>query len=408
MSRILISGGTVVERACALAGGHVLVDRGRIVSHGPWTPDPGSDAERVDAAGLYVLPGLVDMHSDAVEREVEPRPRTLFPLALAVREMERRLAGHGITTMFHSVSIAGEEFGPRSHAVALALLETIREQSATALIRTRVHVRYEVTDAPGLPVVEDLLRRGRIHLLSFMDHTPGQGQYRDADAYRDYLGRVYGIASPQFERLLDAKLAARGHLREDVAALAADARAMGVPLASHDDDTLEKVREMRDWGATITEFPMSLDAARHAADAGMTVCVGAPNVVRGASTGQNLRAVDAIEAGTAHILCSDYYPAALLHAVFFLAQGPLGLPRAVAMATLEAARAVGLDREIGSIEAGKQADLILVRMWHGLPVVVATMVAGRWVYRVDYGRAPAAIGTGAPGSRIGGNMAVSG
>jgi alpha-D-ribose 1-methylphosphonate 5-triphosphate diphosphatase len=388
----------VVEPASMLAGGHVLVEDGRIVSRGPWVPDSGPETERVDASGLFVLPGLVDLHSDAIEREVEPRPNTLFPLALAVREMDRRLAGHGITTMYHSVSVAGEEFGPRSHAIALALVETINDQSASALIRTRVHLRYEVTDRAGLRPVRDLLHRGSVHLLSFMDHTPGQGQYRDAEEYRHFLGRAYGMADSQFDRVLRAKLAARGQIEDEIVALAAEARTIGVPLASHDDDTPGKLQMALRWGATISEFPTSLEAAQHAAEARMAVCVGAPNVIRGGSTGKHLRATDAIEAGAAHILCSDYYPAALLHAVFQLSQGPLALPQAVAMATLAPARAVGLEREIGSIEAGKRADLILVRMWQGLPVVVAAMVAGRWVYRVGYDAAhTSAPANGSPG-----------
>ena len=387
MTRILIERGMIVEPASVLAGGHVLVEGGRIVSLGPWSPDPEAETERVDAVGLYVLPGLVDLHSDVIEREIEPRPNTLFPLALAVRELERRLAGHGITTMYHSVSIAGEEFGPRSHDVARAIVETIHEQSASALIRTRVHLRYEITDRAGLDLVHDLLHRGQIHLLSFMDHTPGQGQYHDAGEYRDYLVRTTGIADTQFEEILSAKLATRGRFRDEITGLAVQARSIGVPLASHDDDTSEKLGEARRWGATISEFPTSLGAAQRAAEAGMMVCVGAPNVIRGGSTGKNLRATDAIDAGVAHILCSDYYPAAMLHAVFQLGAGRLGLPRAVAMATLVPARAVGIEREFGSMEAGKQADLILVRIWHGLPVVVAAMVAGRWVYRVGYGHA---------------------
>jgi alpha-D-ribose 1-methylphosphonate 5-triphosphate diphosphatase len=391
MNRILIQNGTVVEAASVVKGGHVLVADGRIVSHGPWAPDPGVEAERVDASGLYVLPGLIDLHSDAIEREVEPRPNTLFPPAIAVREMERRLAGHGITTMYHSVSIAAQEFGPRSHEVALAIIHTIHELRESALIRTRVHLRYEITDRSGLGLVRDLLQRGFVQLLSFMDHTPGQGQYRDAREYREYLVRVYGIPDAQFEQLLSAKLAAHGaEGRDEVAGLAASAQSAGVPLASHDDDTPDKLREMRRWGVAISEFPMSLAAARHAAEAGMAVCVGAPNVVRDGSTGKNLRAADAIDAGVAHILCSDYYPAALLHAVFRLAEGPLGLARAVAMASLAPARAVGLARDLGSIEAGKEADLILVRNLDGLPVVVAAMVAGRWVYRTGYGRLDAA------------------
>ncbi len=383
MTRVLVRGGTVVGPASVFADGHVLVEAGRIVSVGPEAPE-AARAVGVDARDLYVLPGFVDLHSDVIEREIEPRPNAQFPTALAVRELERRLAGHGITTMYHAISVAGEEFGLRSHDAARALIETVREQRGSALIRTRVHVRYEITDRPGLPVVRDLLRRRRIDLLSFMDHTPGQGQYHDADEYHDYLVRTYGIGEARFGEILRAKQAAAGG-RHEIGRLAAMARGDGVPLASHDDDSAEKLAEAQAWGVTISEFPMSLQAARWAAAAGMAVCVGAPNIVRGGSTGRNLRAVDAIRAGAAHILCSDYYPAAMLHAVFLLAGDALTLPEAVAMASLAPARAAGIAHEVGSLEPGKQADLIFVRMWHGLPVVAGAMVAGRWAYRVEYG-----------------------
>lgn len=383
--RTLIRNAVVVLPDVAVEG-WLLVEDGRIAAVGAGRAGrPGPGVEDVDAAGCTVIPGFIDLHSDVIEREVEPRPGALFPVELATRELERKLAGHGITTIFHSVSFAKQELGVRSHDLAARLVETVRAQADTALIRTRVHLRYEVTDWAALPVVRDLLRRRWVDLLSFMDHTPGQGQFRDIEQYRRWLEKSYGIGETEFRDLMARKTADRRSLDTDLAALAAEARACGVPLASHDDDTPEKVDLVRNWGVGICEFPVCLEAARRAAEHGMVVCVGAPNVVRGGSQANNLRALDAIQAGVAHVLCSDYYPPALLHAVFRLAAGLLTLPQAVAMATLRPARAVGLDGDLGSLEVGKLADLVLVRTVDSLPVVAAVMVGGRWVYRVVYG-----------------------
>jgi alpha-D-ribose 1-methylphosphonate 5-triphosphate diphosphatase len=393
--RIVIAGGTVVGPDAVLEGGCVVVEHGRIAA----IADAPADAAgaRVDAAGCYVLPGLVDLHCDSIEHEIEPRPGVVFPGDLALRSLEGRLVTSGITTAYHSISFAEDEFGVRSRALALEMVEATHRRAQASPVRLGVHVRYEVTHRAALPVVRDLIERGRAHLLSFMDHTPGQGQYRELEEYRRFLAEAYGTTADEFARLMDRKQAERRAAAAGLAGLAAHARAQGVPLCSHDDDSPAKVDVGRAWGATVCEFPVTLEAARHATDSGMAVCVGAPNVVRGGSQGSGIGAREAIEGGVASILCSDYYPAALLLAVFQLAAGPLSLPAAVRLAALNPARAAGWNH-LGSLEPGNEADLILVRLVAGTPEVTDVMCGGRWAYRLGSVAAAGMEATGHPGA----------
>ncbi|HXX39888.1 MAG TPA: alpha-D-ribose 1-methylphosphonate 5-triphosphate diphosphatase [bacterium] len=382
MNRFQICGGIVVgpeevrERAC------IAVERGRIAAI---TEEPQNAwGIRVDVAGCYVLPGLIDLHCDAIERELEPRTGVLFPASVALRSLEGRLVASGITTAYHSISFAEEEFGVRSRALAGEIVEATHRRAEISPIRLRVHLRYEVTHQSALPAVLQLVERGRVHLLSFMDHTPGQGQYREAEEYRRFLADAYGTRPEEFSRLMVLKHRGRRDAAAGLARLAAAGRARGVPLSSHDDDSAASIEAALARGATISEFPVTLEAACHAAACGMAVCVGAPNVVRGGSQGAGIRALDAIEIGAASVLCSDYYPAALLSAVFQLGAGRLPLPAAVRLATLNPAQAAGLAHHTGSLEPGKWADLIVVRLVEGTPEVMGVMRAGQWAYRPRY------------------------
>jgi len=335
----------------------------------------------LDGRDGWLLPGLIDIHSDAIEKAVEPRPGARFPTEIAVRELDRQLTACGITTMFHSLSFADMEFGLRSNNVAAGLIEEIADLAPTLRARTRIHARFEVTDHGAIPHLERLLRAGRIQLLSFMDHSPGQGQYRDEAAFRNYYGKVYKMSDEQLTHVLDRKEAAhRNGLSEAVSAMASLCRELGVPMASHDDDTEAKIDWCLSEGVAMSEFPIDLATARTARQKGLPTCLGAPNLVRGGSQAGNLSVRTALEDGCGDIFCSDYLPLSILHAIFMAADtGLRSLPEAVAMASLNPARALGMP-DTGSIEVGKFSDLLWVKHRHGHPDLLRTWVGGREVY----------------------------
>ena len=378
MTEIAINNCRAVQPGRVLEDASVRVEDGRIAEIFQGHSFPGG----IDAQGAWLLPGFVDMHSDAVEKAVEPRPNARFPAAVAVRELDRCLAGWGITTIHHSLSFADMEEGLRSNNAAAALIDEVVAMAGTLRVNTRIHARFEVTDLGAMEPLERLVRDGRVGLLSFMDHSPGQGQYRDEAAYRSYYGKVYGKSESELERILERKARAKeGGVLAAVTTMAALCRSYGVPMASHDDDSLEKIQWCVREGVAMSEFPTGLETARQAREAGVLTCLGAPNLVRGGSQAGNLSARTALEAGLGDILCSDYLPQSVLHAVFLLhAWGLRTLPEAVAMASLVPARAVGIGGATGSVETGKYADLLLVAERHGHPDVLRTWVRGREVY----------------------------
>lgn len=336
----------------------------------------------LDAGQRYVLPGLIDIHCDAIEKEVQPRPNTLFPLDMALLEFERKLPVHGITTMYHSLSL-GVGLSLRGDHLLTGMVEHIHHyRNKRSMIRNRIHLRFEVSHLAGMPIVERYLDEKAIEYLSFMDHSPGQGQYREPGSFERYVMKNQGAGIDEVQVIVDGLIERRQQVNwEHLHQLSKLAAERGIAIASHDDDTLEKVEESIGYGVSICEFPINLETAKHAAHRGLHVCVGAPNVVRGVSHDKNLRAVDAIMAGAADIICSDYHPSSLLSAVFKLSdEGTAALPEAVRMATLHPAQALGSGSELGSIEPGKAADLIVVDRYEGQPWVTNTIVGGNLVY----------------------------
>jgi len=336
----------------------------------------------IDAKNARLLPGFVDIHSDAIEKAVEPRPRARFPTEIAVRELDRQLAACGITTMFHSLSFADMEDGLRSNNAAAAIIEEIHDLVPLLRIDTQVHARFEVTDLGAVPYLQTLVSEGKVQLLSFMDHSPGQGQYRDVAAYKGYYGKVYDKSDEELDRILSRKAQARENGQaEAIAEMAELCEDNGVALASHDDDSRQRIEWCLREGISISEFPTNIETALSARELGVKTCLGAPNIVRGGSQAKNMSARTAIEAGCGDILCSDYLPLSILHAVFLLdSWGVRGLPEAVAMASLAPATATGIGHLTGSVEVGKRADLLLVERRHGLPDIVRTWSRGREVY----------------------------
>jgi alpha-D-ribose 1-methylphosphonate 5-triphosphate diphosphatase len=353
----------------------------------------GNDMRCFDAEGGYVLPGFIDIHSDYIEGILQPRPTTLMDFEMGLREAEKQLLGHGVTTIYHSLSIMNViglkggrgNFRTRENFERLALLIQ-RFHEGHHLIRHRLHARYDIYTPALYDYVERLVAEGKVHELSFMDHTPGQGQYRNLEIYARSTADwdVEGDLSLE-EKLAVLKNRARAP-KEKLKGLAALAHRQGIPLASHDDDSAEKVVFMKnEYGAKISEFPVELKAAKKARDEGLMVVLGAPNVLLGGSHSGNLSALEAIREGCADILCSDYYPASLLHAAFALeTEGILSLPEAVRMLTLNPARAMGIAADYGSMEAGKKADLLIVQTLRGCPLVRQCFIDGQRAVQYEY------------------------
>jgi alpha-D-ribose 1-methylphosphonate 5-triphosphate diphosphatase len=373
MSRLLLTHARVVFANEVRDDVAILIDNGLIAAI---DPESVGDTRTLNLSGHLVMPGLIDLHCDALEKEVEPRPGVHFPLDFACAQADKRNAMAGITTVFHALSFANHELGVRNNGFAAEIAHAVHAWQAHALVDNRIHVRYEVTDTSAPPILADLLQHGHAHLLSFMDHSPGQGQFQDVATYRAFLARNYKTSQSEIDALLANKQAAAAGAMARMSALAILAREHRVSIASHDDDSAEKVDALASLGAVISEFPTNLLAAKAARTRGMATLFGAPNILRGKSQSGNMRALDAVLEGVVDCLCGDYSPAALLPSVMRLPElAGIGLAEAIALVTCNPARAAGLtDR--GEITVGKRADLIAVKQLGGLPQTDRVWVAG--------------------------------
>ena len=365
----------------------LLIEDGLIASIDPIDPTRAQSAHVIDLDNRYLLPGLIDLHADALEKDIEPRPNVHFPLAYAIAQADKRNAAAGITTVFHSLSFANAELGLRNNGIAAEIVRAIHAFNGKGLVDNRAHTRYEITDPTALPVLLELLDEDCVHLLSIMDHTPGQGQFKDMRAYQEYLQKSYQTTEAETQALIDDKLAQAEGAQIRVKQLIEYAHRKSVRVASHDDDCRDKITELKELNIHISEFPTNLETARYAIEQGMTTIMGAPNIVRGKSQSGSMKAQDAIEHGVASCLCSDYAPASLLTAVFMLAQREVqSLPNAVRLVSVNPAAALGMiDR--GEIAVGKRADLVCVEFLNDYPQVWQCWVKGRRVYQAGFGGA---------------------
>ena len=336
-----------------LEDGAVCVEDGFISAIEPTAP---TGSRSVNLRGALLLPGIVDIHGDMLERELEPRPNTEFPVSIALAELDKRLASNGITTAFAAVALADGP-GLRSEDRAEKLIHAIRAAEDSLRTRILIHARFEVSVSSGVALLERCLRNGSIGMVSLMDHTPGQGQFRDLEYYVEYMTKWLGGNREAAQQSAGAHL--ETPVSWDVArGIAGLALERGVPLASHDDDTGEKVQLMQSLGVTIAEFPVTIKAAWAAKSYCMGVVMGAPNALRGSSHSGNLSALEGIKAGVVDGLCADYHPASLLHAALRLkADSILPLHEAFKLISTNPARAALLS-DRGRIEVGCRADLI--------------------------------------------------
>ncbi|HET6306197.1 MAG TPA: alpha-D-ribose 1-methylphosphonate 5-triphosphate diphosphatase [Rhodopila sp.] len=365
-----ITGGTVLLASDGLVKADVSVQDGRIDRIGE-----GGGGARFDASGLLVMPGLVDLHGDAFERQIQPRPGVDFPMDVALRDTESQLLANGITTAFHGVTLSWEP-GLRSLDAWRALLAALEAGSWTCDMR--VHLRWEAYNLEALETAVADIEAGRVHLLAFNDHTPAiLEKLQNPVEGAKYSGRA-GMKMEAFKALADQVAARAGEVPAGLDRIAAAARAAGLPMASHDDDAVSVRDGFRARGARVCEFPMAEEVGRAAVQAGDAVVMGSPNVVRGKSHLGWASAAKMAEAGLCTVLTSDYYYPAMMRAAFILAdRGVLDLAKAWALVSENPARA-GRLADRGTIEAGKRADLVVVDP--ATSRAVATLVGGRVAY----------------------------
>jgi alpha-D-ribose 1-methylphosphonate 5-triphosphate diphosphatase len=341
-------------------------------------PGRRAAAGATDLEGDFLLPGVVDLHTDNLEREVEPRGGVRWPGRPAFVAHDARCAAAGITTVLDALCVGDlgfDENRPRTCIDGVADLDAL---APAGLLKCdhRLHLRCEL---PAVGMIETLARfagHPALAMVSLMDHTPGAGQYADVARYRAMRARD-GEAPAQTERRIDRLTAQRARMRgPNRRALLDLLRGSAVALASHDDRTADEVAENFGDGIAISEFPVSVEAAAAARRWGMGIIAGAPNLVRGGSHNGNVAVRDLLAAGFLDALASDYVPSSLLHAAFLAAyMDGMDLPRAVGLVSEAPARMIGL-KDRGRIAAGWRADLVQVRVHEGVPVVRAVFCGG--------------------------------
>lgn len=325
---------------------------------------PGLVAQGHDGNGDYLLPGLVELHTDNFEQCLSPRPKVRWPMAVAAVHHDRDLAAAGITTVCDAIAVGDitptslrmTEFDP--------MITTIHEGQTAGrfAVDHRLHLRCELGYAEVHKVTAPYANHPLLALISLMDHTPGQRQFTRIDKYKEYYQGKHGVSEAEMEGFIQNRLEnQRRHATDNRRQLVALTQKHGICLASHDDATTDHVQEALQDGAAIAEFPTTLEAAKEAHSNGLQVLMGAPNLILGKSHSGNVSAMDLVERDLVDVISSDYVPQSLLQAMFLIAerqQQPLY--RVMRLFTSNPARAIGLDADRGSLTVGKRADFITV------------------------------------------------
>lgn len=382
MSDMLIDGGRVLL-GTEMADTTLQISGRDIVAAGY---DHGRSALSLNADGLLVLPGIVDLHGDAFERQMMPRPGVDFPIDVALVDSDRQAISNGITTVFHATTWSWEP-GLRSADNARRLLNAIEAMRPQLAADTRFHLRQETYNLDAESEIIEWMADGRVDLLAFNDHMNLTVASLAKPHKRDSMVQRTGLSAEAFDRLVETVTARADDVAASIARLAQAANVANVRMLSHDDASPEMRKSFRAQGVGIAEFPVNEETAREAADAGDFIVFGAPNVVRGGSHTGWTKASDMIAKGLCSVLASDYYyPAPLLAAFRLAADGVLPLAEAWQLISFAPAQAAGLtDR--GRLAAGQRADILLVDDTVPLrPRIVAVIAAGRLVHLTEADR----------------------
>ena len=326
-------------------------------------------AEAIDGEGGWLLPGLIELHTDNLDKFFTPRPKVDWPAHSAMSSHDALMVASGITTVLDAVAIGDVRDGGDRLENLEKMINAVEETQKRGLNRAehRLHLRCELPHHTTLPLFEKLVGREPVSMVSLMDHSPGQRQYADRSKYRDYYQGKYHLTNEEMDKFEEEQMAlAAAWSQPNRQRIAAICRERNIALASHDDATCEHVLESRQLGSVIAEFPTTIAAAQASRQHGMNILMGAPNIVRGGSHSGNVAAHHLADSGLLDILSSDYYPASLLDAAFRIADdegNAFTLAQAIRLVSKNPAQALGL-HDRGAIAEGKRADLVLARR-HG-------------------------------------------
>ncbi|MCF1474243.1 MULTISPECIES: alpha-D-ribose 1-methylphosphonate 5-triphosphate diphosphatase [Rhizobium/Agrobacterium group] len=377
----VLSNATVVLESGLLLKGAVVIRDGLIAEI-----SEGNSRIGEDFGGDYLIPGLVELHTDHLESHYSPRPGVRWNKTAAIQAHDAQVVTSGITTVFDCLRMGSDEDGGFEKGEMRDMADAIQAAEKDDRLRAEhlLHLRCEVASDNVLDHFADFEQDPHVRLVSLMDHSPGQRQFQTMDQYTLYYKTKKGLSEEAFARFVEKRLeASAAYSAQHRDTLARICAVRGITVASHDDATLAHVEEAKGHGVRLAEFPTSLEAADASHQAGMSVLMGAPNVVRGGSHSGNIAATDLAERGVLDVLSSDYIPLSLLHAPFVLAHRyeAISLPQALAMVTSTPARTVGLE-DRGRIAPGLRADLVRVRYSEnhgGVPVVRSVWRQGRRV-----------------------------
>ena len=339
--------------------------------------------DAIDCERDYIIPGLIELHTDNLERHLQPRPKVNWPHTAAILAHDAELASVGITTVFDAVrlgSLVGDAkvaYDRYARSLVTELLG-IRDRGVLKCSHF-LHLRAELCSESLLNELEEFGPEDRVGILSVMDHTPGQRQFRDREKFKGYLQGKFGLTEEQFESHVSyrTELSARMGKTHEAAAVAA-AHRFGAVLASHDDTTTGQVERSAEHGIKLAEFPTTIEAAKACRAHGLSIVMGAPNLIRGASHSGNVAAVELADLDLLDILSSDYVPSALLTSAFMLGDLWGNIPKGIATVSSNPAAATGLS-DRGRLDIGKRADFLRVQLVKNTPVQRGVWCGGRQI-----------------------------
>ncbi|WP_343314809.1 alpha-D-ribose 1-methylphosphonate 5-triphosphate diphosphatase [Brucella sp. BE17] len=364
---------TILRNARIVLGREVIDGTIRILDGTIADISSGPSAIGEDLEGDFLTPGLVELHTDHLEGHYAPRPKVRWNPIAAVQAHDAQIAASGITTVFDALRIGLDDDAPTNIDDMLKLSTAIAQGREAGRLRADhfLHMRCEVSAPDCLDAFERFGAHPLIRLVSLMDHAPGQRQFTNIDAYKMYFLGRNKLSEEEFRLYCERRIGqSQQYADRNRKAIAELCHERGIILASHDDATTGHVAEAHAQGIRVAEFPTTHAAAEASKQAGMSVLMGAPNVVRGGSHSGNVSARELVEAGHLDIISSDYIPASMMQSAFFLADtlDQVSLPDAIRLVSFNPAQAVGLD-DRGEIAAGKRADLVRVQMADHVPII---------------------------------------